>query len=76
MENVVTVDEMNWTPPTPARKLTTKQISDELDAIAIQWRAYHEGLQGKAGSPGEFLVERMDELEYELVRRRAASSDR
>lgn len=63
-----------WIPPQSARKMTTKQISDELDVIAQRWRDYRAGLEGKSGSPGEYLVERMDELEYELVRRRQAGT--
>lgn len=54
---------------TPARDMTVKQISDELDVLAQMFRDYRDGLDGKSGSPGEWMVERMDELETELKRR-------
>ena len=53
---------------TPARKMSIKQISDELDAIAEIWRAWHEG----RGTPDMAVAERYDELEEELARRRDA----
>jgi hypothetical protein len=51
-----------------ARKMTTKQISDELDLIAQLWRDWHNGL----ATPDMAVAERMDELEEELLRRRMA----
>jgi hypothetical protein len=51
-----------------ASKMTTKQISDELDAIAGLWRDWHAGLT----TPDMAVAERMDELEEELLRRRLA----
>lgn len=51
-----------------ARKMTTKQISDELDAIANVWRSWHAG----TATPDMSVAERMDELEEELLRRRIA----
>lgn len=58
----------------PAQYLTTEQISDELDMLAAQWREVRDDDEGHAGSPGEWLVERMDELDAEMERRRAAGN--
>lgn len=61
---------MGWIPPQSAKYMTVKQISDELDVLAQRWREYREGIEeGKSGSPGEYFVERMDELNTELNRR-------
>ena len=57
---------------TPAAQLTTKQLSDELDVMAEKFRDFRDGLEGMSGSPGEWMVERMYELETELKRRKAA----
>lgn len=56
----------------PAKQMTVKQISDELDVLSQKWRDYRDGLDGHQGSPGEWMVERMDELETELKRRPSA----
>lgn len=53
----------------PARDMTTKQISDELDVMSERFREYRDNCEGHQGSPGEWMVERMDELETELKRR-------
>lgn len=53
----------------PARQLTTKQIRLELDELDDQWKQFRKDLEGMSGSPGEWMVERMDELETELKRR-------
>jgi hypothetical protein len=42
-----------------ARKMTTKQINDELDVVAQIWRDRHDMA----------VAERLDELEEELIRR-------
>lgn len=60
-----------------ARDMTVKEISDELDVLGNQWdniRATLEESGGMSGSPGEWMVERMDELETELKSRGAAVS--
>lgn len=62
---------MGWIPPQSAKYMSSKQITDELAALDTQWEEYHRDLEGKSGSPGEWMVERMDELETELKRRRA-----
>lgn len=45
-------------PETPARHLTTAQLQRELTR-----------LEGQGGSPGEWMLERMGEIERELKRR-------
>jgi hypothetical protein len=64
---------MGWIPPQSAKYMSVKQISDELDVLAQRWRELRESLEdeGMSGSPGEYLVERMGELETELNRRLA-----
>lgn len=63
---------MGWIPPQSAKYMSVKQISDELDVLAQRFRDYRDGIEeGKSGSPGEYFVERMDELNTELDRRRA-----
>lgn len=59
-----------------AAALTVKQISDELDALEGKWRSLRDDpdFEGHGGSPGEWMVERMDELETEMKRRRAAGT--
>jgi hypothetical protein len=58
----------------PATGLTTKQIGDELDVLEQKFRDMREGLEGMSGSPGEWMVERMGELETELGRRKRAGT--
>lgn len=61
----------------PAKDLTTKQISDELDTLDAKWRDLRAALEecgGASGSPGEWLIERMGELETEMERRKAAGT--
>lgn len=53
----------------PARQLTTKQIRLELAELDDQWEQFQKDLEGMSGSPGEWMIERMDELETELKRR-------
>jgi hypothetical protein len=49
--------------------MSIKQITDELDALDTQWDEFHANCEGMSGSPGEWMIERMDELETELRRR-------
>ncbi len=60
----------------PARALTVKRISDELDVLEARLRDMHDNpdFDGHCGSPGEWMVERMDDLETELKRRHPAVS--
>jgi hypothetical protein len=52
-----------------AKKLTDAEIVAELNVLEAKFRATREG-DGHGGSPGEWLVERMSELETEQKRRR------
>lgn len=56
------------------RAMSVKQISDELDTLETRFREMREDLEegGMSGSPGEWMVERMGELETEMQRRVAA----
>jgi hypothetical protein len=53
----------------PTSKMSIKQITDELDALDTQWEEFRAKCDGMSGSPGEWMIERMDELETELKRR-------
>lgn len=54
----------------PARVLSDSEICDELDSLEKKWKASRSGdEEGHGGSPGEWMVERMDELETEQRRR-------
>jgi hypothetical protein len=57
---------------TPARDMTPEAMRAELLALDVRWESLRDGLDesgGMGGSPGEWLVERMWELEAELKRR-------
>lgn len=53
----------------PARLMTDDQIKAELEKLRIDFCNFREGLDGMSGSPGEWMTERMGELETERVRR-------
>lgn len=57
---------------TPATRMTDKEIAAELETLGDRWDAFRSDLsdEGMAGSPGEWMVERMGELEQEQKRRR------
>lgn len=52
----------------PVNMMTIASIKDELPGLKKMFKHRHDG----AGSPGEWIVERMDELETELCRRARA----
>jgi hypothetical protein len=54
----------------PARQMTDDAIAAELTQLGKEFDDFREGLEGMAGSPGEWMVERMDELNTERRRRR------
>lgn len=54
-----------------ASAMSTEAIEAELDQLDKRWSSFRDGLEGMSGSPGEWMVERMDELETELRRRGA-----
>ncbi len=56
---------------TATAKMSIDQIHAELTALDIRWEGFHQSCDGMSGSPGEWMVERMDELETELRRRGA-----
>ena len=43
----------------------------QLDDLVVKWNKVREGNEGMGGSPGEWIVERMADLERELDRRGA-----
>lgn len=56
--------------PRPATALTDDEIARELDDLEARWKTSRRGDdEGHGGSPGEWIVERMDELETEQKRR-------
>lgn len=53
----------------PAKQLTTRQIRLEIADLGQQWDEFRKDLDGMSGSPGEWMIERLDELWTELKRR-------
>ena len=51
--------------------METLWIHAELEKLAREWDEFRAECDGMAGSPGEWMIERMDELETELKRRKA-----
>ncbi len=50
--------------------MTDAEIAAELSQLESAWDAFrHPDFEGHSGSPGEWLVERMDELNTEVQRR-------
>lgn len=54
----------------PARNLTDEEISSELEELERRWDNVRSG-DGHGGSPGEWIAERMWELEDEQKRRKS-----
>ncbi|HEX5244076.1 MAG TPA: hypothetical protein VFW23_12500 [Tepidisphaeraceae bacterium] len=54
----------------PASKMTNAQLHAELRRVSDEWDEFREGLEGMSGSPGEWMVERMDEIATEIERRK------
>ena len=52
-----------------ASKMTIEKIRSELRTLGERWDAFRTGSEGHGGSPGEWMVERMGELETEQKRR-------
>ena len=59
---------------TPACHMQDAAIERELAKLAKRWTAFRVSEPEGGGSPGEWMVERMDELETEK-RRRAAGGE-
>jgi len=54
----------------PAKSMTLPALCVEVLAREREWKVYHsDDFEGHCGSPGEWLVERMDELDTEIRRR-------
>lgn len=58
----------------PARECTDDELHTELIAICHKWDR-GEYCQERGGSPGEWIVERIDELETEFRRRKIPIPD-
>ena len=54
-----------------AAKMTSAELSSELRKLGKKWDRFRAGDCDGGGSPGEWMVERMGELETEQRRRRA-----
>lgn len=54
---------------TPARYLKTEQLQRELRSLQEKWDELRSDDTGHGGSPGEWIWERMGEIEHELKRR-------
>lgn len=56
----------------PAKRMSDAAIATELRSLGKQWDELRQDHEGHGGSPGEWMVERMGELEQEQKRRRAS----
>ena len=57
----------------PARRLSDAQLAAEEAWLGARWDALHDSMEesgGHSGSPGEWIWERLGELETEAKRRR------
>ena len=55
-----------------AQDLTDTEIATELTVLGARWTAFQQAdNEGHGGSPGEWMVERLGELETEQTRRAA-----
>jgi hypothetical protein len=59
---------------TPAKYLTDEALAKELKRLGKQWDAVRADDCGGGGSPGEWLWERMGEIEHEIARRAAGGA--
>lgn len=55
--------------------MTDGALRQALDDIEAKWREFRAGDCEGSGSPGEWMVERMDELETEIKRRAPTPKD-
>lgn len=54
----------------PVKGMTLPALCAEVLAREREWKfCYSDDFEGDGGSPGEWLVERMDELDTEIRRR-------
>lgn len=63
----------DWPPPS-ASEMSDQAIAAEMTVRERQWEEMMAPLEesgGASGSPGEWLTERLDELDTEIQRRKA-----
>lgn len=55
----------------PARLMSDDDLKTELQSLGERWDSFRASVsdEGMAGSPGEWMTERMDEIETEQRRR-------
>jgi len=54
----------------PATALSDAELTRELAELETSWKTFRANIdEGYGGSPGEWMVERMNELEIEQLRR-------
>ena len=54
------------------KRMTITAIENELAALGVQFEEFRANCDGHGGSPGEWMIERMDELDTELRKRMTA----
>lgn len=54
-----------------AKNLTDAELVSELKSVEAKWDDLRKNCDGMSGSPGEWMVERMDEIDAEQKRRAA-----
>lgn len=73
----IDITDMEGREVTDAKTMTREQLIAALDLMGDQWDAFRSDIdEGHGGSPGEWMVERMDELETELRRRQTEATAR
>lgn len=59
-----------------ARDMTDAAIAAEIDKLGKKWDKFRAGDCDGSGSPGEWMIERLDELEHEQKQRAEPSVQR
>lgn len=59
----------------PAREMTDEQIAAEITELEAKWDDFRANCEGHSGSPGEWIVERLDELDTAQKRRARSRRD-
>lgn len=56
---------MNW-PPKNVKEMTNTELAEELKELNLQFAEFRASIdEGMSGSPGEWMAERMNEIETE-----------
>jgi hypothetical protein len=55
------------------RQMTDVELTAEYDSMWGLWDTSREDEEGHSGSPGEWIMERIDEIETEQKRRKRGS---